>query len=81
VDGVDSTAGFSSIYRDFVKMFPDDAGCAAYLERLRWSHGFACPVANNVNRGEPREPGWFVPPADTHVPLPPERFLIKPERP
>ena len=27
---------FPSIYRDFVKMFPDEASCVAYLERLRW---------------------------------------------
>jgi transposase-like protein len=35
---------FPSIYRDFVKMFPDDVACAAYLERLRWPDGFVCPV-------------------------------------
>ena len=24
-------------------MFPDDAACAAYLEKLRWPEGFVCP--------------------------------------
>jgi transposase-like protein len=37
-------ADFPSIYRDFVKMFPDDSACAAYLERLRWPNGFVCPA-------------------------------------
>lgn len=31
-------------YGDFLKMFPDDAACAAFLVRLRWTKGFACPV-------------------------------------
>jgi transposase-like protein len=44
-------AGFPSIYRDFVQMFPDVAACAAYLERLRWPNGFVCPVCE-----ERREP-------------------------
>lgn len=25
------------------KTFPDDAACAAYLERIRWDNGFVCP--------------------------------------
>jgi len=37
-------ADFPSIYRDFVQMFPDNAACAAYLERLRWPDGFVCPA-------------------------------------
>ena len=43
-------ADFPSIYRDFVKMFPDEASCAAYLERLRWPQ-FVCPACR-----EPHEP-------------------------
>jgi transposase-like protein len=35
---------FPSIYRDFVTMFPDEAACEAYLERIRWPHGFICPA-------------------------------------
>lgn len=42
---------FPSIYRDFVKMFPDDNACVAYLEKLRWPSGFVCPAC-----GEQRTP-------------------------
>ena len=42
---------FPSIYRDFVKMFPDEASCAACLERLRWPTGFVCPSCQQ--QGEP----------------------------
>jgi hypothetical protein len=28
---------------EFQKLFPTDAACAAYLERIRWDDGFACP--------------------------------------
>ena len=44
-------SGFPSNYRDFVQMFPNDAACAAYLERLRWPNGFVCSAC-----GEHREP-------------------------
>jgi len=27
----------------FLRLFPDDAACAAYLERSRWPDGFTCP--------------------------------------
>ena len=27
----------------FQKLFPDDAACAAYLEKIRWEGGFSCP--------------------------------------
>lgn len=27
----------------FMKMFPDDAACAKYLEAIRWHDGFQCP--------------------------------------
>jgi len=35
----------------FQKLFPDDAACAAYLEKARWHGGFACPHCKA--RGEP----------------------------
>lgn len=35
---------YPDTYREFVKMFPDDATCAAYLARLRWPEGFICPA-------------------------------------
>ena len=28
---------------EFQRLFPDNAACAAYLEGVRWSGGFACP--------------------------------------
>lgn len=28
---------------EFQRIFPDEAACAAYLERIRWPDGFACP--------------------------------------
>jgi transposase-like protein len=36
---------------EFQKLFPDDAHCAAYMERVRWPSGFACPSCRTV--GEP----------------------------
>ncbi|MFV2070067.1 MAG: transposase, partial [Pirellulales bacterium] len=36
---------------EFQRLFPDDAACAAYLERARWGGGFACPHCGVV--GEP----------------------------
>lgn len=27
----------------FQKLFPDDAACATYLEKIRWEGGFSCP--------------------------------------
>lgn len=35
----------------FQKLFPDDAACASYLERVRWEKGFACPLCEA--KGEP----------------------------
>lgn len=36
---------------DFQRLFPDDAACATYLERLRWPDVFACPKCQAT--GEP----------------------------
>jgi predicted RNA-binding Zn-ribbon protein involved in translation (DUF1610 family) len=36
---------------EFQRIFPDVAACAAYLEKARWSDGFACPRCGVV--GEP----------------------------
>jgi len=30
-------------YREFVKMFPDEAACTRYVEQVRWPYGFICP--------------------------------------
>jgi hypothetical protein len=29
---------------EFQRLFPNDAACAAYLEKTRWSGGFICPI-------------------------------------
>ena len=36
---------------DFHRLFPNDAACAAYLERARWSDGFECSHCRSI--GEP----------------------------
>jgi len=36
---------------EFQRIFPDDAACAAYLEKSRWNEGFVCPRCGVV--GEP----------------------------
>ena len=36
---------------DFQRLFPDDAACASYLEKIRWEYGFTCPHCGTV--GEP----------------------------
>jgi transposase-like protein len=40
---------------DFQRMFPDEATCADYMERVRWPDGFACPSC-----GVKREPFRFA---------------------
>lgn len=35
---------YPNTYREFVRMFPDDESCRAYLEDLRWATGFVCPA-------------------------------------
>jgi hypothetical protein len=34
---------------EFQRLFPDDAACAAYLERARWADGFVCPYCGVVD--------------------------------
>jgi len=36
---------------EFQRLFPDEAACAAYLERARWGNGFTCPCCGAS--GEP----------------------------
>ena len=33
---------FPTSLPDFMRLFPDDAACAAHLEKVRWPDGFAC---------------------------------------
>ena len=42
---------FPTSLRGFQKLFPDDAACAAYLERVRWHGAFECPHCHE--KGEP----------------------------
>ena len=39
---------------EFQGLFPDDAACASYLEKSRWSEGFVCPHCGSVG-----EPFWL----------------------
>jgi hypothetical protein len=36
---------------EFQQLFPDEAACAAYLEKARWGDGFVCPHCHAA--GEP----------------------------
>jgi transposase-like protein len=57
---------FPSIYRDFVKMFSDEAACTAYLERLRWPDGFVCPACGKQSSPWRQTRGRLVCPACRH---------------
>jgi transposase-like protein len=57
---------FPSIYRDFVKMFPDEPACAAFLERLRWPSGFVCPDCQQQHEPWRDKRGRLVCPACQH---------------
>ncbi len=37
---------FPTSLPEFQRLFPRDAACAAYLERVRWRDGFICPSCN-----------------------------------
>ena len=44
---------------EFQKMFPDEAACIKYLERMRWPDGFCCSKCSQV--GEPvNSPTIFI---------------------
>jgi transposase-like protein len=57
---------FPILYRDFVKMFADDASCATSLERLRWSHGFVCPACQQQHEPWRQTRGRLVCPSCRH---------------
>src|SRR5271169_5939793 len=42
---------FPKSLTEFQRLFPDDAACAGYLEKVRWSDGFVCPHCQAA--GEP----------------------------
>jgi transposase-like protein len=64
--GASTPSNFPSIYRDFVKMFPDKAACATYLERLRWPNGFVCPACHQQREPWRQTRGRLVCPACHH---------------
>ncbi len=37
---------------EFQRLFPDDAACAAYLEKARWGDGFALPQVPPERRAD-----------------------------
>jgi len=53
-------------YHEFVEMFPEDEGCAAYLEELRWSSGFVCPACGTTAEPWRQTRGRLVCPACRH---------------
>ena len=42
--------GFPTSLPEFQKVFPNDAACAQYLERMRWPDGFACPKCGQAGK-------------------------------
>jgi hypothetical protein len=50
-----SDLAFPKSLAQFQRLFPDDAACAAYLEKARWENGFICPWCE-----EKREPYRFA---------------------
>lgn len=46
-------------YQEFRDWFPDDAACVAYLERLRWPDGFACPVCDGHRAWRTAKSTWM----------------------
>ena len=57
---------YPSTYRKFVEMFPDEAACTAYLERLRWPRGFVCAACGSVAEAWRLTRGRLVCPACRH---------------
>ena len=41
---------FPRSFPEFQRLFPDDAACAAYLEKARWGDGFVCPHCQTADQ-------------------------------
>lgn len=57
--------------QEFDEWFASDAGCAEYLERLRWRDGFACPgpcVWRGQGLGDRKRPDPVCPVSEADVP-------------
>ena len=61
---------------EFQRLFPDDADCAAYLEKARWGDGFAMPALRHVleSRSSFEKPPWR--PALPQVPPEHRSYLV-----
>lgn len=57
---------YPSTYREFVAMFPDEAACTGYLERLRWPTGFVCAACGGTAEAWRLTRGRLVCPACHH---------------
>lgn len=57
---------FPRTYREFVERFSSDAGCAAYLQQLRWPTGFCCPACGVLGLPWRQTRGRLVCPACRH---------------
>lgn len=44
----------------FRQWFPDDAACAAFLERLRWPDGFICPACEQPGGWRVGDGRWWM---------------------
>ena len=51
MDKIKPTAGrdYPATWTEFQDWFVTDEACAAYLEKLRWPHGFCCPACGVVD--------------------------------
>lgn len=47
-------------YREFIEMFPDNAACITYLEKLRWPQGFVCPSCHMAGTPWPMSCGRLL---------------------
>lgn len=41
---IDQSIEYPMNILEFQKMFPDEAVCLKYLERMRWPNGFSCSL-------------------------------------
>lgn len=63
VPGLDD---YPRTYREFVKKFPDDGACVAFLERLRWPTGFICSTCGSIETPWRQSRGRLVCPSCRH---------------
>lgn len=52
--------GYPGTWPQFLAWFPDEAACAAYLERLRWPAGIACSACSERRGWRTGEGRWWM---------------------